>query len=266
MNLKTLEDTATLGLTQGCREDAARHPSADPPSESDLLLATSSRRVTSRSSTTSWSTRSYPSCGATNSEQVRGRAAIYLGPVLEHADTGGCEDTDDLPIAERTFHRDPGVAAQPLQKRQRPPRGRRRILEASVRARGSPPGCGPRPYASDDEAWRLTAVFCMRFVRRFDEQILEALGGKNRYPLRGSSVRRRWGMDGVAARRRAVAQARPQAAAPGQPSTPRPASVRTEPQSTSNLADSDDEDIVAAVEEAMTGAEVHRGRGRRLRR
>ena len=34
-------------------------------------------------------------------------------------------------------------------------------------------------YASDDEAWRLTAVFCMRFVRGFEEQILEGLESKN---------------------------------------------------------------------------------------
>jgi hypothetical protein len=29
------------------------------------------------------------------------------------------------------------------------------------------------------EVWRLTAVFCMRFVRGFDEQILEALDSRN---------------------------------------------------------------------------------------
>src|SRR6266540_501831 len=39
------------------------------------------------------------------SEEVRSRAAISLGPVLEHADTSGFEDPDDAPIAERTFRR-----------------------------------------------------------------------------------------------------------------------------------------------------------------
>ena len=34
-------------------------------------------------------------------------------------------------------------------------------------------------YSSGDEAWKLTAVFCMRFVRGFDDQILEALGSQN---------------------------------------------------------------------------------------
>ena len=34
-------------------------------------------------------------------------------------------------------------------------------------------------FSGDDEAWRVTAVFCMRFVRGFDAQILEALDSKN---------------------------------------------------------------------------------------
>ena len=34
-------------------------------------------------------------------------------------------------------------------------------------------------YSSDDGDWKLTAVFSMRFVRGFDEQILEALESAN---------------------------------------------------------------------------------------
>jgi hypothetical protein len=30
-------------------------------------------------------------------------------------------------------------------------------------------------YASGDDTWKLTAVFCMRFVRGFDGQIVEEL-------------------------------------------------------------------------------------------
>ena len=57
---------------------------------------------------------------------------------------------------------------------------RRRILEASVRAPQDWHQDAIRAaYASDDDAWRLTAVFCMRFVRGFDEQILEALDSEN---------------------------------------------------------------------------------------
>jgi len=30
-------------------------------------------------------------------------------------------------------------------------------------------------FASEDDAWKLTAVFCMRFVKGFDDQILQTL-------------------------------------------------------------------------------------------
>jgi hypothetical protein len=36
-------------------------------------------------------------------EQLRARAVISLGPILEHADTDGFEDPDDVPITQRTF-------------------------------------------------------------------------------------------------------------------------------------------------------------------
>ena len=110
-------------------------------------------------------------------EKLRGQAAISLGPVLEEADTHGFEDAVDVPIAEHTFHR----VQESLRKLYRdadvPRDVRRRILEASVRApQNWHPGAIRAAYASDDEAWRLTGVFCMRFVRGFDTQILEALG------------------------------------------------------------------------------------------
>src|SRR5438093_10541758 len=110
------------------------------------------------------------------SEEVRGRAVISLGPILEHADTQGFEDADDLPITERAFH----TLQESLRKLYRdanvPKEVRRRILEASVRAPQDWHEDAIRvAYSSGDEVWRLTAVFCMRFVRGFEEQILEAL-------------------------------------------------------------------------------------------
>lgn len=57
---------------------------------------------------------------------------------------------------------------------------RRQILETSVRApQDWHPDAVRAAYASADEAWRLTGVFCMRFVRGFDEQIREVLGSRN---------------------------------------------------------------------------------------
>ena len=57
---------------------------------------------------------------------------------------------------------------------------RRRILEASVRApQDWHQNAIREAYSSGDESWRLTAVFCMRFVRGFNDQILEALEAEN---------------------------------------------------------------------------------------
>ena len=112
--------------------------------------------------------------------KLRATAAIALGPVLEQADIDGFEDPDDVPITEQTFHSiqeslrdlylDAGV----------PKEVRRRILEASIRAPQHWHQDAIRAaYSSDDEDWKLTAVFAMRWVRGFDDQILEALENEN---------------------------------------------------------------------------------------
>jgi hypothetical protein len=113
---------------------------------------------------------------ANEPEQLRAKAAISLGPVLELADTDGFEDPDDVPIAESTF-RNIQKSLHKLYLDNGTPKGvRRRILEASVRA--------PEAwhwdaieyaYSSGDKEWMLTAVFSMRRVRGFDDQILAAL-------------------------------------------------------------------------------------------
>jgi hypothetical protein len=114
------------------------------------------------------------------SEKLRGKAAISLGPVLEHADTEGFEDPDDVPITERTFHAIQESLRKLYVDARVPTEVRRRILEASVRAPQTWHRDAIRAaYSSDDEAWRLTAVFCMQFIRGFDEQILDALNSKN---------------------------------------------------------------------------------------
>ncbi len=113
-------------------------------------------------------------------EEARGRAAISLGPVLELCDIHGFDEPDMLPVTERTFleiqetmhklYLDEGV----------PKEVRRKILEGSVRAELDWHRDAIRArWASDDEDWRLTAVFCMRHVRGFEEQILASLGNKN---------------------------------------------------------------------------------------
>lgn len=113
-------------------------------------------------------------------EALRGSAAISLGPALEHADTFGFEDSDDLLISEATFLRIQQSLRDLFQEAAVPKDVRRRILEASVRAPQEWHDEVVRSaYSSEDDAWKLTAVFCMRFIRGFDEQILEALNSED---------------------------------------------------------------------------------------
>jgi len=57
---------------------------------------------------------------------------------------------------------------------------RRRILETSVRAPENWHKNAVRAaYRSDEEDWKLTAVFCMQFVRGFEKEILESLESEN---------------------------------------------------------------------------------------
>ena len=113
-------------------------------------------------------------------ETLRAQAAISLGPVLEYVDTDGFEEPDDVPITERTIH-----AIQDTLQKLYPDAGvpkevRRRILEASVRAPQEWHADAVRAaFGSGDEEWKLTAVFCMQFIRGFDAQILSALNSGN---------------------------------------------------------------------------------------
>jgi hypothetical protein len=109
-------------------------------------------------------------------EQLRARAAISLGPVLEHADTDGFEDPDDVPITEQTFHDIQDRLEKVYRDHSTPKEVRRRCLEASVRAANAwHEDAISSAYSSGDKEWMLTAVFSMRWVRGFDNQILQAL-------------------------------------------------------------------------------------------
>ena len=114
------------------------------------------------------------------SELIQGKAAISLGPVLEHTYINGFEDPDDVPINEQTFQRTQELLHNLYVDDNVPKNVRRRILEASVRAPEDWHRDAIRvAYSSDDVDWRLTAVFCMCFIRGFDDQILEALESEN---------------------------------------------------------------------------------------
>lgn len=107
---------------------------------------------------------------------VRSMAAVALGSALEYADVEGFDDSEEDPLSERVF--------QKIQKRfyelyhdpRTPTDVRRSVLEGSVRA----PQEWHRQavasaYASGDDGWKLTAVFAMRWVDGFEKEILESL-------------------------------------------------------------------------------------------
>ena len=109
-------------------------------------------------------------------ETLRAQAAISLGPVLEQADIDEFDD-DSVPISEAMFHGIQESLRKLYMDAGVPKEVRRRIVEASVRAPQDWHQDAIRAaYSSDDEHWKLTAVFSMRWIRGFDDQILEALG------------------------------------------------------------------------------------------
>lgn len=192
-------------------------------------------------------------------EALRCRAVLSLGPVLEYADTDGFDDPEEMPITEATFHRlqeslrklyfDTGLAKNL----------RRRILEAAVRAPQDWHLEAVRAaYSLDDEFWKVTAVFCMRFVRGFDRQIIEALESKNPdihyQAVRAAGV---WGLEGASSHVSRLIRSK---------DTDKPlllaaieAVASIHPQEAAeilyDLIDSRDEDIYEAVHEALSMAD-----------
>ena len=197
------------------------------------------------------------------SETLRGTAAISLGPVLEHAETDGFEDLSDVPIREKTFRRiqeslhtlytDAGV----------PKAVRRRIVETSVRAPQDWHEDAIRAaYSSNDQDWKLTAVFAMRWLRGFDDQIHEALDSENEeiHHLAVCAAGN-WEMDSAWSHVTALVTSKNTDKALLLAAIDALASIR--PQEAGmilvDLTDSDDEDIVGAAHEAMAMAEAQSG-------
>lgn len=259
MNLKTLKDTPPWGWPEGTGKALLGILRDDRPSESDLLLATElAGDFTVINDELADALLSILRSGD-RPEEVRGGAAISLGPVLEHVDMEGFEDPDELPITERTFHRIQESLRTLYMDANVPRDVRRRILEASVRApQDWHPDAVRALYASDDEVWRLTAVFCMRFVRGFDAQILEALNSRNP-DLRYEAVLAagNWEVDAAWPHVAALVTSAETEKSLLLAAIDAAASIRPHdaPELLDDLADSDDEDIADAVHEALAMAE-----------
>lgn len=126
-------------------------------------------------------------------DELRGQAAISLGPGLDLADMEDYDDVDDPysdpPFSEATFL-EIKKALRSIEGDEKAPKlVRRRALEAAVRA--------PEPwqadavrvaYASGDSEWKTTAVFCMQYLDDFDAEILESLKSEDPAILREAIV------------------------------------------------------------------------------
>jgi hypothetical protein len=111
--------------------------------------------------------------------ELRGAAVIALGGALEHAYTMGFEDEDDILLTESGFHQVINTLQQLFLDPDVPDDVRRRVLEASVRAPQDWHDEAIRMALSGGDLWRLTAVFCMRFIPGFNDDILDALNDDN---------------------------------------------------------------------------------------
>jgi hypothetical protein len=192
-------------------------------------------------------------------EKLRAGAAISLGAVLELADTDGFEDPDDVPISERTFLNIQDRLHELYLDYSNPKEVRRGILEASVRApQDWHQNAIMTAYSSGDKDWMLTAVFSMRWVRGFDNQILEALkSGEPEIHCQAVNAAGSWELD--AAWTQVIALL-------NDAGTPKPlllaaigAASSIRPQEAGeiliDLAESDDEEIAEAAEEAIAMSE-----------
>jgi hypothetical protein len=192
-------------------------------------------------------------------DEIRARAAISLGPVLEQVETDGFEDAEDLLITETTFHRIQESLRATCMNPGEPKEVRRRALEGSVRAPQRWHADAIRAaFGSADDRWTLTAIFCTRFVKGFDAEILHALSSRDPDVHYEAVVAAgAWGIgaawphivDLVASE--SVEKALRLAAIAAVPS------IRPDEAGTilGALLDSDDQEVVEAVEEALAMAE-----------
>ena len=201
-------------------------------------------------------------CSAAEPELLRSKAAISLGPVLEQTSIDGFEDNDpdELPISESTFRNIQDMLQAVCGDPTVPKEVRRRALEASVRAPEDwHNDAVARAYASGDPEWVLTAVFCMRWIDGFDDEILQSLQNPNE-EIHFEAVNAAGENELNAAWDHVVALVHnPQTPKPlrlaaiGAVGSIRPAQARD---ILVHLADSDDEEIAEAADESMMMAEA----------
>jgi uncharacterized protein (UPF0147 family) len=137
MDLKALKDTPPWDWPAGMAEKLANVLRDQQAIESDRLLATDMAGDFTVVNDELVEALLAMLRDSEESKQVRARAAISLGPILEYADTEGFDDPGDVPISKRTFQGIQESLRQVYMDAHIPKEVRRRILEASVRAPGS---------------------------------------------------------------------------------------------------------------------------------
>lgn len=148
----------------------------DAPEESRLLAAEMAGNLVVLNEETGDALLNIVKSNDENSE-LRSMAAISLGPGLEEAYITEYDDPDESPAFSLEFVEKANAFLRDIYSDATVEKDvRRSVLEASVR--------NPQPwhkaaveqaYCGDDPEWRLTAVFCMSFVKGFEKQILESL-------------------------------------------------------------------------------------------
>ena len=187
--------------------------------------------------------------------ELRARAAISFGPVFEHVDLYEFEDPDDNVVSEGTFRKVQAALRKLYYDAGVPVVVRRCILETTVMVPEAWHSSAVRAaFACDDEDWQRTAVSCMRFLEGFDRQILSALENGNpdiRYQALLAAGA--WNLE------KAWPHVASLIADPGGDKTMLLAAIDAAagigtPEAVTSLVrllNSDDEDIVEAVEEAL---------------
>ena len=191
---------------------------------------------------------------------LRATAALSLGPGLEEADLAdGDDDPCDSPTLspafvqkiQKTFHRLYCDAAVPTYVR-------RAILEASVRNPQSWHADVIRiAYDSNHPDWKLTSVFCMRFIQGFEKQILEALKSANPdIHYNAVAAAGNWEVDSAWPHIKALVTSADTEKSLRLAAIEAAASIRPgETDIFETLVDSEDEDISEAALDALTAAE-----------
>jgi hypothetical protein len=112
------------------------------------------------------------------SEEMRGTAAIALGPTLEqlYLEIDDFEDDEERPVSPEVATAIQNTLREVYLDAEVPRDVRRRALEASIRYPADWHANAVRAaYYSGDPWWKLTAVFAMAHIKGFETEILEVL-------------------------------------------------------------------------------------------